>query len=149
MPAATFDYGTWALLYPDLARCVSEPQGQAFFLQSGLYLDNSECSPVSNLAQRQMLYYLLVAHLAQLNAQAASGNNLVGPIQQAQEGSVSVTVKLPDARGLEFWFLQTPYGAQYWAATGPYRTMQYVAAPQPVFDSLGLVGGWGYPQWPN
>lgn len=149
MAVAVFDYGQWALLYPNLAQCVSQPQATAYFAQAGLYLDNSECSPVSDLTTRSMLLNLVVAHLAQINQAVASGNTLVGPIQEATEGSVSVTVKLPDMNGLEFWFLQTPYGAQFWAATASYRTMQYVPGIQPGFDPIGYVGaGWGMPRWP-
>jgi hypothetical protein len=152
MAAAVFNYGQWALLYPNLALCVSEPQAQAFFLQAGLYCDNSDCSPISDLAQRLMLMNLLVAHLAEINHRIAQGNGgLVGPIRQAQEGSVSVTVAIPDVRGLEFWFLQTPYGAQYWAATAGYRTAHYVAAPPYDFGpyGFGFGGGWGNSRWPN
>lgn len=152
MAVAVFDYGLWALQYPQLARCVSEPQAGALFLQAGLYCSNTECSPVSDLAQRLMLMNLLVSHLAEINQRIAQGNGgLVGPIRQAQEGSVSVTVAIPDTRGLEFWFMQTPYGAQYWAATAGYRTAQYVPAIPYNFGPYGYVGGggWGIPGWPN
>ncbi len=140
MPAVTFNYGQWALLYPSLARCVQPSLADAYFAQACLYLDNGECSIVSDVTQRAALFNLLVAHIAQLNHQAAGGNNLVGPIQTAQEGSVSVTVKLRDMSAMEAWFNQTPYGAQYWAATAQFRTMQYVPGQQPAFDPLGYVG---------
>lgn len=152
MAVAVFDYGQWALLYPQLALSVSEPQGQALFLQAGLYCNNTDCSPVSDLAQRQMLLNLLVAHLAEINDRIAKGNgSLVGPIRQAQEGSVSVTVAIPDTRGLEFWLMQTPYGAQYWAATAGYRTAQYVAPMPYNFGPYGYGhgGGWGNERWPS
>lgn len=152
MAVAVFDYGQWALLYPNLARCVSEPLGGAYFLQAGLYCDNSECAPVSDLGQRLMLLNMVVAHLAEINRRIAEGNgSLVGPIRQAQEGSVSVTVAIPDVRGLEFWYLQTPYGAQFWAATVSYRTAQYVAAPPYDFGpyGYGYGGDWGNPRWPS
>lgn len=152
MAVAVFDYGQWALLYPQLARCVSEPLGAALFQQAGLYCNNTDCSPISDLGQRSMLLNMVVAHLAEINERIAKGNGgLVGPVRQAQEGSVSVTVAIPDTRGLEFWYMQTPYGAQYWAATAGYRTAQYVAAPPYNFGpyGYGYGGGWGFPPWPN
>lgn len=147
MAVAVFDYGQWAILYPNLASSVTEPQAQALFGQASLYCDNSECSPVSDLTVRLALLNLLVAHLAQLNFAAASGNALAGPVESAKEGSVEVKVKLPDARGLEFWFLQTPYGQQYWAATAAWRTMQYVPGPQPVFEAWQAGYGYGFAPW--
>lgn len=145
MTVCVFDYPLWAISYPELAQCVQPAQAQAYFEMAGLYLDNTDGSFVCDAAQRLPLLNMLVAHIAALNAKGAGGNGLVGPIEEATEGSVTVKVKLPDSRGLEFWYLQTPYGAAYWAATAQYRTMQYVPAQQPYFGPgpVGFGQGWG------
>jgi hypothetical protein len=94
---------------------------------------------------------MLTAHIAWLNApRDADGNPastgspaspIVGRINSASEGSVSVQADIGDATAgspSQPWYMQTRYGAAYWAATAQYRTARYVA--NPVF-----VPGPGYP----
>lgn len=151
MAVAVFDYGVWALRYPDLAATVASPLAGSYFAEAGLYLDNTDCSPVGDVNARLALLNMIVAHIAWLNrpASAGGGTGLVGPIEQATEGSVTVKVKLPDSRGLAWWFMQTPYGAAVWAAMAPYRTAHYVAGPQPLFGPFGYdPQGWGAQRFP-
>lgn len=136
-----FDYTFWQTRYPDLARWCSPGMAQGNFDLATLYLDNTDAgtpptqvlgyglvgcryggSPVTNIPQRQILLGLLTAHIATLNAplngQPASG--LVGRISSATEGSVSVSVDMPEVAGAE-WYTQTKYGLAYWTATARYR----------------------------
>lgn len=101
---------------------------QMYFAEATLLLDPSDQSRVADQAQRQMLLYLLTAHISQLNSgssgQPASG--LVGRVNSATQGSVSVSTDYGTISQNAAWYLQTPFGAQYWALTARYRTMRYV-----------------------
>src|SRR5262249_37816262 len=59
----------------------------------------------------------------------------VGRVASATEGSVSVTLEMPNQPAAAAWYLQTPYGASFWAATALYRTARYVPGPamRPAF----------------
>ena len=59
-----------------------------------------------------------------MNGEAASP--LVGRINNATEGSVTVGTDMGQVPFTAAWFLQTKYGAAFWQATAPFRTMQYV-----------------------
>jgi len=56
---------------------------------------------------------------------------IVGRIASATEGAVSVAAEYQAGSGQpnRAYFIQTKYGAQYWALTARYRTMVYVAPP--------------------
>lgn len=152
MAVAAFDYGIWALRYPELAVSVSIPLATSYFGEAGLYLDNTDCSPVQDVAARLALLNMITAHIAKINAPigGVAPSGLVGPIESATEGSVNVKVKLPDSRGIEWWFLQTPYGAAVWAALAPYRTARYVPGLQPAFGPLGGdPQNWGAQRYPG
>lgn len=156
MAVATFDYGLWAATYPELAGSVDSSLATAYFNQAVIYLDNTDCSPVTDVTMRLTLLNMIVAHIAKLsapiNGQAPLG--VPGQVTGASEGSVSVNIR-PIGSGnsdLEAWFNQTTYGANFWAATTPYRTFQYVPGPQPNFGPwpFGYVGRGGspYSPWP-
>lgn len=125
-----FDYQAWARRYPEFSS-VTIPLATDYFAEAGLYLDNSTSGLVTDLTARSLLLNLLTAHIAALNSgtngQAPSG--LVGRITSATQGSVSVSVDAMDAPGSAAWYMQTTYGAAYWAATARYRGMRYVPAP--------------------
>jgi len=123
MCVVTFDSAAFRIAYPKFAS-LGDPLLNAYFAQAGLYLDNTECSPVKCCTIRALLLNMLVAHLAALFGPGASG--LVGRVNSATEGSVSVSVDMPSGSPSSAWFMQTPYGAQYWQATAPYRTFRYV-----------------------
>src|SRR5262249_32656248 len=82
-----------------------------------------------------VLMNMVTAHIAALNSQSQGdsdpgapkdANSPVGRIASATEGSVSVSTEYaPMANGSEAWFLQTRYGAAFWAATAVYRTARY------------------------
>jgi hypothetical protein len=143
MTVLTFCFQTWQQAFPELAPYVNQGQANQYFTEATFLLDNTDCSPVQNLAQRACLLNLLVAHIAQLrapiNGQASS--QLVGRISTATEGSVSVSTELPALPSSAAYFAQTKYGLEYWALTANFRTMHYLPGRQPTFDR-GYLRGW-------
>lgn len=111
-------------VYPNIT--ATDPQLEMYFVEATLILDNTKNSHVKNLTERQVLLYLLVAHLAVLQARVDSGNEAVGRIASASEGSVSVAMDNGQTTSAEKWYQQTPYGAKFWALTKKYRSFIYV-----------------------
>lgn len=128
MTVVAFAYSAWNTRYPEFATTVNAGQAQDCFTQATLYLDNTDGSIVQDIPTRTMLLYMLTAHIAQLRYGSAlkPANALVGRIDSATEGSVSVSVKAPEGLGILTWLQQTPYGLDYWAATSRYRTAKYI-----------------------
>jgi hypothetical protein len=132
MGIVVFNPTAFKVRYPNFAS-VPDATLQFCFDDSGLYLSNSDASPVQNLQRREQLLWMLTAHISMLQGNlAADGQPLpVGRISQATEGSVNASLDyLPATPGSGAWFQQTPYGAQFWAATTSLRGFRY--RPQPV-----------------
>ncbi len=128
-PVVTFDYPTWAARYPELAGSVAQPLAQLYFNEATLYCDNTGTGVITDAPTLTTLLNMLTAHIAALNA-SINGKEptpLVGRINSASEGSVSVQAQNDYPPGTVQWYQQTKYGAAYWAATAQYRTMRYVA----------------------
>lgn len=104
---------------------------QGCFNQATLYLSNKDCSPVQDLEERKTLLYMLVAHIAYLmGALNANGAiNPVGRIGSATEGSVSVSYEFGPITNREAWYMQTQWGASFWAATAYLRSFCYRQRP--------------------
>ena len=122
-----FNYQAWIARYPEFAQ-VPNVVAQLYFGEATLYHANDGSGPVSDLMTQTSLLNMLTAHIALLNSPDAQGNPpspLVGKVQSANEGSVSVSV-LYNPTNPEQWFSQTKYGAAYWAATAQYRTFRPV-----------------------
>lgn len=123
----TFDPTAFKLYYPEFSTLSDALLGM-YFAEATLYLSNLPTSKVQDVGQRSLLLNMLVAHIAALkagvNGQAASP--LVGRISQAAEGTVSVSTDMGDQPPEAAWYLQTKYGAEYWAVTAPFRTARYV-----------------------
>jgi hypothetical protein len=136
-----FDYAAWAAQYPELSGSVASAQASGYFDQACLYLDNTACSPVPT-AKRATILNMLVSHIAALLATIAGSapSGLVGRINTATEGSVSVAAELktPDSAA---WWAQTRYGLLAWQALAPYRAGLYIAGPQVP------RGAQSYPGW--
>lgn len=124
-----FNYATWVLRYPEFAG-IAEPLAQAYFDEAGLYLDNTPCSPVANLAKRGLYLNMITTHIAAIN-NPTTGTTLVGRVSSATEGSVSVSTEY-NVPGSAAWFAQTRYGAAFWQATAWLRTFRYVPGPAPA-----------------
>lgn len=116
-----FDVDEFKTLYPQFAN-VDETILQNYFNAATLLLDNTDESPVKDLAERKMLLYMLTCHIAILKGR---GDSIVGTITAATEGKVNVSVTpLVNAN----WYNQTVCGSMYWQATAKYRVgVRYVA----------------------
>lgn len=87
---------------------------------------------IKSTEERELLLFLLVAHIATLQMRLESGNEAVGRIAGASEGSVSVSLDYGQSAASEKWYLQTQYGARYWALTRQYRSFLYIAGRMPM-----------------
>lgn len=121
MAVAAFDVDVFMGRYPEFA-LVPGSLLNAYFSEACIYLSNTDSSPVTDVNMRLMLLNMLVAHLAVLNN---STNGLVGRINSASEGSVSVSADMGPVTNSQAWYVQTKYGAAYWNATRSYRTFRY------------------------
>lgn len=128
MTVAVFDYGKWAARYPELAATVEQCLAEELFGEAGLYCANTDASVIpaapGDYQPRLRLLGMLVAHLAYLSSPARQGT--VGRVSQASQGSVSASLEMGPATGSSAWFLQTPYGANFWQASAPYRMGRYI-----------------------
>lgn len=81
------------------------------------------------------------------NVQAPLG--IVGRVNNASQGDVSVASEYQAPPNASMaWFIQTKYGAQYWAMTAKYRTFIGLPASPDNYSPLGgLTGPWGGGPW--
>lgn len=133
MTVAVFNYAAWSNRYPELSG-IDAMLAAAYFDEAGLYLDNSDtsvvpCDPVT-YQPRLALLNMVTAHIAEINR--PGGSQLVGRINSATQGSVSVSADMGPPSGSSAWFNQTKYGAAFWQAAAPYRTFRYVPPPNPA-----------------
>jgi len=105
---------------------------QDYFDEACLMVNNTDKSIVVDIGERKILLHLLMAHFATLNgfnnpAGTPSTSGLVGRVSSATEGSVTVSMDYGASIGeQQAYFLQTPFGADFWAKTKKYRSFRYV-----------------------
>lgn len=108
-------------LYPEF-NAVPHLALQNYFARATMLCNNGLNSRIMDAAQRGYLLNLLVAHIA-----ALSLSKLVGRIKSAQQGSVEVDSEWSShVTDSQAWYIQTPYGAEYWTAVARYRTARVV-----------------------
>lgn len=139
-----FDPTAFVARYPEFATV--QAALTALFNEATLLLDNTDCSIVQQIEQRQPLLWMLTAHLAALNlgVNGAAPTPLVGRVNNASEGSVSVATDNGVQPATAAWYMQTKYGAQYWQMTAGLRSMQYVPG-YPQAHPYPLPGDPSYP----
>ena len=121
-----FDPAAFKVVFDEFATVPDAKLNYYFNLAATTILDNSENACIL-LAERTILFDLLVAHQAELKKRIEEGNSgLVGRISSASEGSVSISTDYQIQGNTAQWYNQTPYGAQYWAMTAKDRTFTYV-----------------------
>lgn len=126
-----FNYTNWATLFPQFSN-VTESQVTSVVLPlAEQYCRNDGGGPVTKYAIQVNLLNLMVAHICQLffGSTTQPLSPLVGRIGNAAEGTVSVQTEFP-MHSNSAWFQQTPYGAAFWQAIAPYRTMRYLPGPR-------------------
>lgn len=127
--SVSFAYANWSAQYPEFSTTTSG-QAQGYFNLATLYLDNTGAGLVADDSVGGILetiLYLLTAHVATImNGNAVSGpaSPLVGRIDNATQGSVSVHTALEVPMSAQ-WFAQTKYGLMAWQALAPYRMAVY------------------------
>ena len=110
---------------------VSDAALNNYFEMATLYLSNSDCSQVQNIQRRGLLFFLLVAHIAQLSGALSANGSTPAPVGRASsatEGSVSIGLDFIGAANAA-WFNQTQYGAMFWQATLSMRLFRYFPKP--------------------
>ena len=129
MTIVAFDPVQFKARYPEFA-AVSNVLLSFCFTEAGLYLSNTDASPVQNIPRRTLLLNMLTAHIAFMGgALSADGQpRPVGRISQAGEGSVSASFEY-GTPGTQAWFIQTQYGASFFQATSSLRGFRYFARP--------------------
>jgi hypothetical protein len=128
-----FDPTAFVARYPVFSAFNTANPGalQGYFDTATLFLNNTACSIVGDVVRRSVLLNMLVAHLLQLDGvltPSGSGSTAdkVGRLASGSEGTVSAQFAMEGVNANSAYFMQTQYGAAYWAATAPYRTMRYV-----------------------
>jgi Protein of unknown function (DUF4054) len=152
----TFVYSDWIAQFPAFVNVSSGLATTCFNFATGL-CDNTACSPVCNSTILTQLLYLLTAHICWLTAPQINGlpNDTgggdlspqpVGRLAAAGEGSTSATFEMAGVAANAQWYMQTQYGAMYWALSSPYRMARYVPGPRTIpSGQLGnLYGGLSY-----
>jgi len=144
----TFVYLDWLAVYPEFVT-VLEPAATNYFAMATMYCDNNASSPILDTTKRTMILYALTSHITSLLATVGgvTPSPLVGRINTATEGSVSVGTDLPTTPNAA-WFTQTKYGMLAWQALAPYRTAIYIAPPQTAYGQMWPFssGGWSWPR---
>lgn len=140
---ATFSAADFKSKYPMFAAVPDPSLAEAFSLAT-IYLRNDGTGPVRTVALQTSLLYMLTAHITQImfGTTGTNASGVVGRVNSASEGSVSIGADWPTTAN-NAWFLQTPFGANFWQATAGYRTARYV--PGPTRFGTGKSGGY-YPR---
>ncbi len=133
-----FDVAKFRDAYPSAKG--TDTQLKNAFIKAGMLLRNDKHSCVCNLDEREMLLFLLVAHMDMLQSNIDEGNSAVGRASGASEGSVSVSLDYGTTTSAEKWYTQTPYGAEYWALTSRYRSFLYTLGVASMPVSRGGYG---------
>lgn len=140
----------WVLRYPEFA-AVSQDTATGYWNEATLYHANDGSGPVKTEVAQRTLLNMVTAHIAARYSQSQGSpvpgapqdaNGLVGRINSASEGSVSVQTTMEYPPGSAQWWMTTKYGSDYWNATKAYRTMRYRASPG-RFVGSGIYAGRG------
>lgn len=127
----SFDVADFKEKYPSIT--LSDDRLEFAFEQATMLLNNEKNGGVQMPdKKRKMLFYLLVAHLATLQSKIDSGNDAVGKVTSASEGSVSVSLDAGQTSFNKTFYQQTQYGAMYLALTAKYRSFLYTMGFMPM-----------------
>ena len=113
MASVAFDIAEFKKDYPAFAN-LSDDVLNNYFVIAERFCDNTDASLVTDLTERKVLLYLLVAHIATLSMRGT----FVGFQKSAHQGSVSTGFSLPNNLN---WYKQSQYGYLFWVMTRKYR----------------------------
>lgn len=137
---AVWNYANWSLIFPELSAWTNSAQATQYWNEATMLLDNTACSPVKDVNQRTTLLNLLTSHICALRQPLGGepSSQLVGRINQATQGSVTVQSEMNTAPGSDQYFSQTKYGAQYWQMSLPFRSARYAPGFRRIFSPVGF-----------
>ena len=127
MAIVTFNYANWIATYPEFSAIPEGTVVGAYLPLATVYCPIDGTSPIVSCTLLQAALNAMVAHVTYLlgGANGQPPSPLVGRISAAAEGTVNVAVEMPMTPS-NAWFMQSKYGAFYWAMMAPYRTMRYL-----------------------
>ena len=129
MAIVIFNPAAFKLAYPQFAT-VTDAALQANFDLATLYLNNTDCSVITDVNKRSSLLNLIVAHLTQIfsgpNGAGSATQGNAGRVSKASEGTVSVEFDVGVQTASSSFWAQTPFGLMYWQLTAPFRTFRYL-----------------------
>lgn len=136
VPAGTaaFSFARWVAKYPEFSS-VDPDVARGFWNMAGFYWRNDGGGPVGDIATQAAILDVVTAHLAALSgfgsgdAGGAAPSGLVGRISSVSQGPVSISTDIGTQSASAAWWWQTPYGAQFWQMTMPYRQGRWIPAP--------------------
>jgi hypothetical protein len=131
LSVAVFNPTAFKARYPEFA-AIDNGVLTGMFAEAGLYLNNTDCSIVQDVARRGVLLNMLTAHIAFIGGvlNADGQPRPVGRVSAATEGSVSASFEgVPPTPGSGAWFNQSQYGAAFWQATSNLRSARYIPCP--------------------
>lgn len=104
---ATFNLAVFRTLYPQFDT-VTDATVLAVADQAICFVSDTGCECDDTA------WFLMVAHLLQIQTAAAAGGNGSGPVASATVGGVSVSFQAPPygTSAYKFWLFSTPYGSQ-------------------------------------
>lgn len=151
----TFVYSDWTTLFPELSG-VAEGQATLYFGLAEMYVRNDGGGSINDPVKLTNALYLTTAHVAKIFSQQTNGvpttggiegpSPLVGRIDGATEGSVTVSAEMPSQPQSAAWWNQTIYGAAVYKMLRPNWTARLVPAPRRTYNPpVGGGGrGWGW-----
>lgn len=128
----TFDPAAFLVLFPQF-NYLAPATLTAYFDVATTFVRNDGFGPVTSDQMQTQLLNFATAHIVKLFALTADGqtpSDIVGRINNASQGSVSVGSEMLLPPGSAQWWNQTPFGAAFWLLSAPFRTMRYLPGPQ-------------------
>ena len=104
---ATFNLAAFRTLYPQFDT-VADATVRAVADQALCFISDTGCECDDTA------WFLMVAHLLQIQTAAAAGGSGSGPVASATVGGVSVSFQAPPygTSAYKFWLFSTPFGSQ-------------------------------------
>lgn len=136
---ATFGLAAFRLLYPQFVG-VSDATVLAVADQALCFISDTGCECDDTA------WFLMVAHLLQIQAAAANSGGGSGPVASATVGGVSVSFQAPPygSSAYKFWLFTTPFGAQLAALLARCSAGGVYVGGAPERAAFRQVGG-GFP----
>lgn len=140
-----FEPAAFRLLYPSFTDPpYTDVMLQGYFALATMIISNRCGSVICDAVERERLLNLLVAHIATIFTVSPAGSALVGRVNKATEGTVSIGAEYASQVSESMaWFIQTPYGALVWQATADARSFRYIAPAQGCCGPAGRFPGRG------